>query len=115
MNGETKPIPDRITELLRDAIETETRLGVLLLLWREPTKRFDVESVAAALFVTPEEAERDLAALCGRGFLAVILGDDVTYRYRPATPELERDVEAIARAHANGANGANGARRPRTV
>lgn len=98
MNGETERVPERLAELLRNVIETQSRLDVLLLLRRSPDKSFDVASVATALVVTTEAAEHDLAALCGRGFLAVILGSDVTYRYRPATPELERDVAEIAEA-----------------
>lgn len=93
---ENEGIPLRTLAVLSTDIENEARLTILLLLHAEAQKSFTPTAVAAALVMTPDAAERELALLCGRGFLEVILGTDVAYRYQPATEELSREVTRIA-------------------
>lgn len=97
MSGESEPIPERLVELLRVAIESEARLAVLLHLRRHMPKGFTAAAVGAALYTSPASAERDLALLCGRGFLAVTLGVDLLYTYRPVKPNLDAEVAELER------------------
>jgi hypothetical protein len=92
-----EPIPEPLQVLLMSAIESVERLETLLLLRRERPRAMSVKAVSAARLVTPASAERDLALLCGRGFLAVNIGVDLVYSYRPVTPELDAQLETIER------------------
>lgn len=97
MSGDSEPIPESLVELLRGAIETEARLTLLLHLREHAAKGFTAVAVASVFYMSPSSAERDLALLCGRGFLAVTIGADLLYTYRPVTPDLDAQVTALAR------------------
>lgn len=67
----------------------------------DPNRAFSASAVAAALRRTPSSAERDLALLCGRGFLAVSIGNDLNYTYKPMNAETDAAVAEIARLYAH--------------
>lgn len=90
-----EPIHAAVRTLLR-TIESTSQLEILLLARRDRTKSFTASSISAALFLTPEAAERELALLCGRGFLAVSIKTDLLYSYGPATREIAEAVDELA-------------------
>jgi hypothetical protein len=90
-----EPLPPNIERLLTVAVESPERLEVLLLLRRNRPKTFTSRTVGRELYVTPASAERDLALLCGRGFLSVTIGNDLLYSYKPVTAELEASVDRL--------------------
>jgi len=72
-------------------IETQGSLEILLYVRSSGGKSLTANTVAKDLSMTTASAERELALLCGRGFLTVTLGSDLRYAYRP----MKEDVDAV--------------------
>jgi hypothetical protein len=92
-------IPEHLVDLLSASIESPARLEVLLLLRRAAPRSFTAKAASKLLHVAESSAERELALLCGRGFLAVKVGSDLNYAYQPMSPELDAHVGAIAKLY----------------
>jgi hypothetical protein len=91
------PVAPHLRRLLATIIDSVERLDVLLFLRRERPKSFSPRAAGAALGIPATSAERDLAHLCGHGFLSVSIGSDLVYTYMPASPELGRNVDELAK------------------
>lgn len=93
-------IPEHAARLLTSSIESIERLDLLLHLRAEAPHAFGARALAAALHVTPQTVETDLAVLCGRGFLTVNIGSDLLYAYKPVSTAIEEvlaELEALNR------------------
>jgi hypothetical protein len=92
-------VPPHLVDVLR-RIESIERLEVLLFCRADPGRSFSAKAVASALHRLPGAVERDLALLCGRGFLAVNIGTDLNYSYKPMNRETDEalaEIEAVYR------------------
>src|SRR5688572_25636882 len=77
-------------------LDSPTAIEILLLVRAAPGKSFTALAVGKELRMPTASAERELALLCGRGFLAVTLGSDLNYAYRPMTPEVDVTIAQLA-------------------
>jgi hypothetical protein len=91
-------LDDLARHVLLDSVVTRSRLGVLLLLFRERPRSFTARDVAARLPSKPRSLEEELAMLCGRGLLSVVMRSDLRYAYAPVNAELDRAVRDLANA-----------------
>jgi hypothetical protein len=83
-------------EALLALVESPAALEILLLVRQSPGKSFTPRAVGKELQITTASAERELALLCGRGFLAVSLGNDLNYAYRPMSPQIDGTLSELA-------------------
>lgn len=88
-------IPDTIRHFITENFNSVEQLEALLLLRADPERAWDAVQLSQALYTQPEAAAMRLADLRGRGFLAAE-GTPARYRYRPAPPELARQVDLLA-------------------
>jgi hypothetical protein len=79
-------------------IVSVAQLEVLLLLRAAADKKWTASEVARALVTQPEAAAGWLEDLEARGLASEAEG---RYRYRPASPELDQTVDALAESYAN--------------
>ena len=105
------PIDPEIANLLATAVESADALEILLALRREQPKAFTASALRTVLRIPAASIDRHLAGLCGHGFLAVTIRNDLVYTYRPMSAEMDRlageleglwatrrvDVEALLR------------------
>ena len=91
----TSGLSQEIVALLA-LIETQTSLEILLFVRGSGGKSFTAKSVAKELSMTTASAERELALLCGRGFLTVTLGSDLRYAYRSMKEDVDRVLDELA-------------------
>jgi hypothetical protein len=95
--GETG-VPAPVRRFIASHIVSVSQLEVLLLLRAAGDKAWTADEVARALVTQPEAAAGWLANLTESG-LATHRG--ASYRYAPATPELEETVDSLAESYAN--------------
>jgi hypothetical protein len=90
-------IPDDVKRFILQNIDSIAQWEGLLLLRANPQTEWNKETIAQRLYIRPEEAGELLAKLAAQGFL-IISGDSsmLTYRYQPASPDLEHMVTYIA-------------------
>jgi hypothetical protein len=92
-------IPPNVRSFLNDHVESVVQLEVLLLVYASPGRDFATADVVEALRIEPAWAEAQLSAMCARGILVRAAAG--SYRWDPATPELESAVGGLARAYAD--------------
>jgi hypothetical protein len=90
-------LPERVQELLLEAIDSVAELEALLLLRSTPDQRWTVEATSARLYIGPALAAQALTGLARRGFLNE---DAEGFAFQPSSPALAGDVTALARAYA---------------
>jgi hypothetical protein len=95
-------IPPTVQRFLERRIESVEQLEVLLLLQQYADRSWNAAAVADALRLTVGTAGRSLEALGRRDLLDVRIGDDVWFRFSPATPELAATVRQLADAYREG-------------
>jgi hypothetical protein len=88
-------LPERLTRFLSSSIRTATRLGVLLHLRAYRGRSVAARAVASTLGITGQQAEENLASLCGDGFLTVTIGGDLLYSYAPASDVIDHRLGEI--------------------
>lgn len=93
-------IPPHVKTLILDHIDSVGQLDVLLLLQRDPKKKWRAASVASELRTDPTWAMDQLEILHARGLLQTIPGPEPAYFYHPSTPALEDAIRGLARAYA---------------
>jgi hypothetical protein len=93
-------IPESVRAFVAEHFTSLVPLEVLLLLRGDPVKRWPAEAVARELGIDASWAAKWLADLQGRGFAAADDGTPTTYRYQPATAELDTLIGALATAYA---------------
>jgi hypothetical protein len=89
-------IPEAVRRLLAERIDSIAQLELLLLLHRSAPEPWDAQRVAAELRLEPAWAEGELAELCRRGLCAEASADAPSYRFHPASSELEKAVATLA-------------------
>jgi hypothetical protein len=90
-------VPTAVRRLIADCIESVRQLEILLLLRAASDQEWTAEEVARGL-VTEVDSSEDWLERMARGRLLVSDGD--TYRYAPATAEMEDAVDALAESYA---------------
>jgi hypothetical protein len=89
-------IPPTVKQFLERRIESVEQLEVLLLLQQYADRSWNAAAVGDALRLTVGAAARSLEALGRRDLLDVRIGDDVWFRFSPATPDLAATVRQLA-------------------
>jgi hypothetical protein len=90
-------VPNDVVRFIAAEIESVGQLEVLLLLRGAPDKQWTPQEVARALVSQVESVGDWLDRMAGSGLLLAV---DGTYRYAPATAEVERTVDALAESFA---------------
>lgn len=90
-------IPEAVSRLIADRIDSVPELEALLLLQRHKDRIWTATDAAQFLYVSVTVATYVLEILAGRGFFSHV---GQGYRYQPATVELETTVEALAMTYA---------------
>ena len=93
----SEPTPE-LREFLSSRFSSIEQVDVFALVYREPTRRWTPQDVAAALGVAPQSAGMRLFLLASAGLLATSGDRDVTYWYAPA-PALDFIAASIEEAH----------------
>lgn len=87
-------LPLHVEQFIQLHIESVEQLEILLHLRLNPTQSFSPDELATALRINSHSAGLRLADLLARRLLEETTGP--RYRYLPATPDLTRDVDALA-------------------
>jgi hypothetical protein len=89
-------IPTEVKRFLAEYIDSLFQLEVLLLLHAHREIEWSAERVDRELHIGSELVKKLLAALHATDLLSVNEHPDLTYRYKPATEELDRSVNLLA-------------------
>jgi hypothetical protein len=92
-------LPPSVTRFLEQRIARFEGLDVLLLLHEHADRSWNASEVAMALRLTASAAAEQLEWLCRHDLLDVRLGNEVRYRFGPATSRLAAAVQRVARAY----------------
>lgn len=93
-------IPEQARNLIAASIGSVMALEVLLLLYQRPEREWTEEDVARELLIAPSWTRMRLADLARGGLLAEMGFPPHTYRYYPASMDLNAAVAAVARTYA---------------
>jgi hypothetical protein len=96
---EDKVIPDIVARFLLEKVESIVELEGLLILHRDPRKKWDARALADRLYVREEETEAVLRALCDRGLAGMEPQTPPQYFYQPETPELGAAVDLLEKIY----------------
>ena len=97
----TQPLPDLVTRLVADRIDSIAQLEVLLLLFRAAPRAWTAPEVASELRIDGAWAAEQLAVLRDRQLLGQRAPDSGLHVFAPATPELAKAVDALAACYAD--------------
>lgn len=89
-------IPPEVQEFIFEYIDSIDQLDVMLLLRAQRDRAWTAQEVSAELRTNPGSAAHRLASLAALGLLQVENASPPSYRYSPATPQLERVVSELA-------------------
>lgn len=90
-------IPEDIKEFVLQHIDSIADLEALLLLRRDPQKKWRATDAARRLYINERDSIEVMARLHARGFLA-LEGD--AYFYHSSSPDLARTVDRVAEFYA---------------
>ena len=92
-------IPEHVERFITDHIDSVELIEVLLLLKRDRSREWNADEVAQRLYTSPSSAANRLQALRSSRLAEATDGPQVTtYRWAPATGDLERasnDLEQV--------------------
>jgi hypothetical protein len=88
-----------VRQFLTDHIDSAEQLEILLLLHRDPDRRWTAQEVSQAIYTVPASALMRLEGLVSLGFAASSGGADPTYVFEPRDQELRARVKALAEAY----------------
>lgn len=94
------PVPDDVKRFILDYIDSIPALEALLLMRRQPERRWTAAAMAAALYTEPRRVAALLADLDTRGLCAQRPDHEPTYGWPPATDDLRRLVDRLADTYA---------------
>jgi hypothetical protein len=94
------PVPPDVRRFIVGYIDSVPALEALLLMRKEPLRRWTAAMLAAELYMKPQDVKPMLVDLAARGLCAADEGADPGYVWRPATPELEGLIERLADVYA---------------
>jgi hypothetical protein len=92
--------PEALRSFIRDNIPDVDAAELLLLLARNPERRFDLHTLLSELSstaVTAPIARKHLALLQERGL--VVSTQASTYQYIPSSPQIDQAVQALTRVY----------------
>ena len=92
-------IPDEVRRFLAEHIDSLFQLEVLLLLQERPEVGWTAEQVDRETRIGLESVRSLLARFEQTGLLSVNQGPDLSYRYQPATAELDHVIKLVATAY----------------
>jgi DNA-binding IclR family transcriptional regulator len=92
-------LPADLRAFLYSCIESVGQVEALIRL-RMAGKPASVRELAPNLGLPPAVVRRDLESLTARGLLRADVGDEVSYRYAPASPDLARFADLVATHYA---------------
>lgn len=92
-------LPDDVRRFLIDDIVSVERLDVLLFLFRHAQRWWPAQKLSAELEMPVDAIQSHLEHLSARNLLDVRIAESVIFCFKPRSEELERLVEAVARAH----------------
>ena len=93
-------LTDGVRRFVVEHIDSAELLEILLHLYRHPEQRFTAEVLSPVVYTVPAAALVRLEQLVARGFADSDGGANPSYRYRPASPLLGRQVDELAAAYA---------------
>lgn len=93
-------LPDEVTRFIAKHIHGFTQLELLLFLYNNPTEQVTPAMAGRELRMGDEQTAALLHDLRSRGLLVATESEGkYTYRYEPKTPELSRQVAALAQSY----------------
>jgi hypothetical protein len=96
----SRPIPDDVRRFIVEAIDSIPMLEALLLMRRQPERRWTTGMLAAELYMEPRQVAPFLADLVARGLCGMVENSEPLYVWKPATPELAQALERLADVYA---------------
>lgn len=90
----TSRLPLDIKLFLTELIDSVSHLEVLLMLYNNKNREFTAENVSREMRSNSHSASNQLLQLKHKGLLATT--DEKSYKYWPATPELDEKVKSLA-------------------
>lgn len=93
-------IPDTIRRFILTSINSMPYLEAMLLLRSAPAQWWDGKMVAQRLYMPEKAAEALLDELHAAGVLAAADNEFRSYRYNPATEELQQIIDELADTYA---------------
>ena len=85
-----------IRDLLQTGIDSVEQCEMIVSMSNQRSRWWSAQELAAELYLAASPTGRDLEVLATRGLLEIRLGNDVQYRFAPASPELERAAAVLA-------------------
>jgi hypothetical protein len=92
-------IPEEVRQFIYQHISSVMQLEVLLFLCSHASSAWSVSALVREFRVDPGWIETELDELCGGGLLSASAGTERAYRYAPATPDIDRAVNGLAKAY----------------
>ena len=93
------PLSDAVKRFLADDVGSVERLDVLLFMYRNATRWWEAQKLAAELKMPVDSAHSHLEQLGVHNLLDVKISEAVIFCYKPAREGLSQLVEAVAQAH----------------
>jgi hypothetical protein len=93
-------LPDHVRRFLLTSIPSVPYLEAVLLLRAQRTTAWTVAALSRRLYLREDAAAELLAALAGTGVARVVEGEEPSFLYSPATPELAGMLDEVAKAYA---------------
>jgi hypothetical protein len=95
----TQPsLTPEVRSFVAEHIDSAEQLEILLLLHRDPDRRWTAQEVSQAIYTVPASALMRLERLVAEGFATSSGEADPTYVYEPRSDEMRRQVEALSEA-----------------
>ena len=95
-----KFIPDDIAQFVIEKIDSVAELEALLLLRREPNRKWTPDEISRRLYLTAREAFEILVGLSTKGLVLYKAGASGWYEYEPGTADLGRLVDRLCETYA---------------
>ncbi|HEX2188862.1 MAG TPA: hypothetical protein VHG51_08195 [Longimicrobiaceae bacterium] len=92
-------VPPEVARFIAEHIDAAEQLEILLLLHREPGKKWTSRDVSQAIYTVPASATLRLESLVASGFAASTGGADPAYQFAPRTDQQRQQVESLAAAY----------------
>jgi DNA-binding IclR family transcriptional regulator len=92
-------LPDDVRTFLSLHVESLEHLAILLALIESDSRWWDARAMSGRVGIAPADARRALEGFASRNLLDIRITDDVHYRLRPGTTDLDAGVRALADAY----------------
>jgi len=88
-------LPLQVRAFLDAHVRSHDELRILLTLVEGTARWWDAPGMAAEVHLTKAQAQNVLEAFAARNLLDIRIRNDIRYRLRAGTPELEADLRAL--------------------